>query len=389
MKQKLLAYGTCLILVIIGWIYSLSLSDVETESFSEVMAKGLILEMNLVEPETPIDSEAAETENFISSPFGTQYDVDVKILSGPYKGIVMATSHYYNNDPFYDILIEPGDKVVLSLDIEDDQLIDAHISDFYRASYLWVLLCLFILAILLIGKSHGLKTILSLVLTGLGIVTILMPAILAGKNPVTVTIFVCTGITIITHMLITGFTKKSVAAISGTFFGIVVGGFLAQNVISLAHISGLSSEESRMFFYGYGDGVIDITGLLFSGIVIGSLGAVMDVSMSIASAMQEIHETDPKLRGSALAKKGMNVGRDIIGTMSNTLILANTGSALPLMLLIQANSIPYMKYINLDMIATEIIRSLSGSIGLFVAVPFTAFISAFLYTTKRRKATRT
>lgn len=385
MKQKLLAYGTCLILIIVGWAYSLSLDVIEAEDFSEVMAKGKILEMTLVEPEVSSDTEAANSDTYTDAPFGIQYAVDVKILSGPYKGIVMTTSHYYNNDPYYDLLIEVGDKVVLSLEIEGDQLVAAHISDFYRESYLWVLFCLFILAILFIGRSHGVKTVLSLILTGLGIVTILMPAILAGKNPVTVTIFVCTGVTIITHMLITGFTRKSVAAISGTFFGIVVGGILAQNVISLAHISGLSSEESRMFFYGYGDGAIDITGLLFSGIVIGSLGAVMDVAMSIASAMQEIHETDPKLRGAALAKKGMNVGRDIIGTMSNTLILANTGSALPLMLLIQANSISYMKYINMDMIATEIIRSLSGSIGLFVAVPFTAFISALLYTTRGKK----
>ncbi len=137
-----------------------------------------------------------------------------------------------------------------------------------------------------------------------------------------------------------------------------------------------------MLFFSYGDGKLDITGILFAGIVLGSLGAVMDVAMSIASSIQEIHQANPALSGFQLAKKGLNVGRDIIGTMANTLILANAGMALPLMLLILANDIPYLKIINMGLIATEIIRALSGSIGLFLAVPFTAFVSAFLYTRK-------
>lgn len=381
-KNTLYAYGTCLVLILIGFFYSRSLTALHTEDYSELMARGKVLEMVEI---TEIDNtQSLDDLGIEQSPFGLGYDVRLSVLSGPYKGSELNSVHYYNGDPYYDILVEPGDQVVLSLDVQEDQLVAAHISDLYRAPYLWFLMILFMLAILWIGKAQGVKTILSLLLTGLGIIYILMPAILAGKNPVTVTIFVCTGVTIITHMLITGFTKKSIAAISGTSFGIIIGGFLAKNVITWAHISGLSSEESRMFFYSYGDGTLDVTGLLFAGIVIGALGAVMDVAMSIASAMLEIHDTDPSLKGRALVKKGMNVGRDIIGTMANTLILANTGSALPLMLLIQANKVPYLKYINLDMIATELIRSLTGSIGLFLAVPFTAVISAALYTTHRR-----
>lgn len=124
---------------------------------------------------------------------------------------------------------------------------------------------------------------------------ILLPAILTGKDPITITIIVCSGITIITHMLITGFTKKSLAAISGTTIGIVIGGLLAKYVISLTRITGLGSEESRMLFFSFREGQIDITGILFAGIVLGSLGAVMDVAMSIASSINEVYLVNPKL----------------------------------------------------------------------------------------------
>ncbi|HBV87155.1 MAG TPA: YibE/F family protein [Desulfosporosinus sp.] len=333
------------------------------------MSKGLILDMKEMEVTQGITSLIGER----------QWLVNVEIKDGPYAGRTLDTIHYYGANPAYDIMVYPGDEVILSLVVENNLLKEANIADYARDKYIKWLFLIFIASILLIGARQGIKTIISLAITGWAVVKILLPAILTGKDPITITIIICSGITIITHMLITGFTKKSLAAISGTTIGIVIGGLLAKYVISLTRITGLASEESRLLFFSFQEGQINITGILFAGIVLGSLGAVMDVAMSIASSTYEIHLANPKLSFKQLVESGLNVGRDIIGTMANTLILAYTGGALPLMLLVLANNIPYLKFINLDMIATEIIRALSGSIGLFIAVPFTALISAALY----------
>lgn len=366
--QRIWAYIICLTLICAGYGYSNTLTY-SSMDVPELMARGLVMDMTEQNTSQQQDGQP---------PAEKQWLVRAKITSGQFTGRIIETIHYFGNNPAYDFQISVGDEVILSLDVENHVLKEAFVSDISRDGYLKYLLLIFIGSILLIGARQGIKTILSLAVTGWAVVKLLLPAILAGKDPLTVTVLVCTGITIITHMLITGFTRKSLAAISGTVTGIVIGGILARYVITLTRISGLSSEESRIFFFSYAEGKIDITGLLFAGIVLGSLGAVMDVAMSIASSINEIHRANPGLSFQDLVKSGLNVGRDIIGTMANTLILAYTGSALPLMLLVMANDIPYLKFINLDMIATEIIRALSGSIGLFLAVPFTALISAAL-----------
>jgi len=372
--QRFLAYFICLCLILAGYTYGKSL-EVIPSAAPEIMARGIVQDMTEIETTEEIFGQLEERRWF----------VHVKVSDGPYAGSTEETIHYYGSNPAYDFMIFPGDEVILSLNVENNILQGVNISDLARDKYLKWLLFLFLASILLIGARQGIKTILSLALTGWAIVQILLPAFLTGKEPIVITILVCTGITIVTHMLISGFTKKSLAAISGTVLGIFIGGILAKYIITLTRISGLGSEESRMFFFSYAEGKLDIHGLLFAGIVIGSLGAVMDVAMSIASSTSEIHQLNPGLSFGQLLRSGLNVGRDIIGTMANTLILAYTGSAIPLMLLLLANDIPYLKYINLDMIATEIIRALSGTIGLFLAIPFTALISAGLYRSHSRK----
>lgn len=368
--KKSLAYIICIVIILAGYFYS---RQIQYERFDtpEQIAKGVVLEMK--EEETVKPSE--DGGNLFA---GKKWAVTVEITSGSFQGRIVNTEHFEGNNPAYDFSIYPGDKVILSLESEDYLLKNVYISDISRDRFILYLFLLFIGCIILIGAWQGFKTIIALTITAWSVIQILLPAILAGRDPVFVTILVCTGITIITHMLVTGLTRKSLSAIIGTMAGIIIAGVLARSVILLGRINGLTSEESRQFFFAYGEGKLDITGLLFAGIVIGSLGAVMDVAMSIASSITEIYQANPDLGFSRLFKSGINIGRDVMGTMSNTLILAYTGSALPLMLLISANNIPFLKYINLEMIATEVIRALSGSIGLFLAVPFTAAISAWL-----------
>jgi len=129
---------------------------------------------------------------------------------------------------------------------------------------------------------------------------------------------------------------------------------------------------------------LDVQGLLFAGIIIGALGAVMDVSMSVSSAVEEVKKANPTLDAADLFRSGLNVGRDVMGTMSNTLILAYTGSSVPLLLIFMAYQESLLKMINLDMIASEIVRALSGSLGMVMVAPLTAFIAGLLFERSRK-----
>lgn len=365
--QRFAAYLISITLLITGYLYGETL-HYDHVSETEVLTKGVVLDVREI-------NISEEEKNF---PDVKQWDVKMEITKGQYKGRQLNAIHYEGDNPAYDFSVLPGDEVIIGLEIEDFVLKDVYIANIAREKYIYYLFAIFVMCILLIGARQGLKTVISLVVTGWAVIKILLPAILAGKNPIVITIFVSAGITVITLMLISGFTKKSLSAIAGTIIGVLLGGLLAKYVIALARVNGLGSEESRLFFYSFAEGKLDIAGILFAGIVIGALGAVMDVAMSIASSVNEIHKVKPDVSFAELTRSGLNIGRDIIGTMSNTLILAYTGGSLSLMLLLLANDIPYLKYINLDVITTEIIRAFSGSIGLFMAVPFTAIISALL-----------
>jgi len=365
--RRALTYAICAVLIVSGTVYSRTLKYERTGE-PEKMAKGIVLKS------TEVELQPEEK----GLPDERKWSIVVRITSGIYQGQHIETEHYYGGNPAYDFLVGPGDEVVLSLETEDYVLKNAYISNPSRERYLYFLLAVFIGGILLVGARQGLKTVISLIITGWAVINIMLPALLAGRNPIVVTLVVSGGITVITLLVIAGLTRKSLAAICGTMAGVMIGGFLARHILVLTKVNGMGSEESRLFFYTFAQGKLDFSGILFAGIVVGALGAVMDVAMSIASSVNEIRAVDPGLTFGQLAKSGLNIGRDIIGTMANTLVLAYTGSATPLMLLLIANDIPYLKYINLDIITTEIVRALAGSIGMVFTVPVTAVVSAAL-----------
>lgn len=186
------------------------------------------------------------------------------------------------------------------------------------------------------------------------------------------------GVTVITIFLVGGINSKGVSAILGTIAGVVIAGIISYIVGTKAHLTGLSAEEATMLIYIPQGIQFDFKNLLFSGIILGSLGAVMDVGMSISSSVEEIYRANSALSIKELFQSGMNVGRDIMGTMINTLILAYTGTSIPMLLLFMAYETSMTKIVNLDIIATEVVRSLSGSIGLIFTIPITALISSIL-----------
>ena len=170
---------------------------------------------------------------------------------------------------------------------------------------------------------------------------------------------------------------KTVSAVFGTIVGVLVAGAVAWALGSLAHISGLNVDDVETLAYIGQNSKIDVAGLLFAGILISSLGAVMDVSMSVASTVAELHARNPSLGFRQLFDSGMTVGRDMMGTMTHTLILAFAGGAINTIVIIYAYSMPYLEFMNGYAIGIEIMRGLSGSIGIILAVPFVSAFSAY------------
>jgi uncharacterized membrane protein len=275
--------------------------------------------------------------------------------------------------------LKVGDRVMLYVEEDvDGGIQNAYVAEILRERFLLYLVLTFVLLLLVVGRGKGLKAIIALIITAFAIIKILIPGILKGWNPVLVSVLVGVGVIAVTLLLIGGFSRKTTSAIIGTTGGVIVAGLISFVIATLAKLTGFGNEESRMLLYIPQQILFDFRGLLFASIIIGSLGATMDVGVSIASAIHEIKENTPKIKKTDLMKAGMNVGKDIMGTMANTLILAYAGGSLHLMLLLMAHERTFSQIINWDMIASEVLRAMAGSIGIIVVVPLTAFVSAFL-----------
>lgn len=298
----------------------------------------------------------------------------VQITSGPYKGEIVDIENVFSENEFYNIRVKIGDPVILHID-DYGTIKEVNIADHSRQKLLFALIIIFLVALVIVGKLKGFKSVITISLTVWLIYQVLLPGILSGKNPLYLTIGIATLITFATILIISGFHTKSFAAIIGTLFGVIMAGMISIISGNMVKLTGLSSHEASMLLYLPQGISFNYKDLLFSGILLGALGAVMDVAMSIASAIQEIYNANPKVTSRQLFKSGMTVGQDIMGTMSNTLILAYTGSSIPLLLIFLAYETPSIVMFNMDLIATEIVRSLAGSIGLILTIPITAIVS--------------
>ena len=206
----------------------------------------------------------------------------------------------------------------------------------------------------------------------------MLPLMLKGVNPILAGIIMAILSISVTLLLVSGKNMKTLTAILGTVSGVVIAGIVAYVFGELAHLSGLTMDNAESLMYIAEDTGLKIRGLMFTGILVASLGAVMDVAMSISSAIFEIHSVNNRSTMSELFRSAMNIGKDIIGTMTNTLILAFAGGSLSVLILIYSSNMTYNKLINLDVLGIEVIQGLAGSIGIVLAVPITAAIGSYL-----------
>jgi len=332
-----------------------------------------------------ISSDLTE-EGYIPGVYiGTQ-ELKIEILSGKFKGQkLILTNSRLHGDLVYDVVAEDGMEIVLAVRKREGQSPSIGVDTYARDKVLYILIFLFIFVLIGVGRIKGLMALISLVITGLLIAFFMLPLMFKGHSPILLAVITATIVIFLSLMLIGGFNKKSLAAIIGTSAGVVIAGIISLVSGKLAHLTGITGEASEQLIYIVSSFPINIKGIMFAGIIISSLGAVMDVGMSIASVIFEIHDKAPELNKAELFKSGMNVGKDIMGTMANTLILAFAGCSLSIMILLMAYNMPYFRAINLNMVSTEIIQGLSGSIGLVLTVPITSMVSALFISNKFRK----
>lgn len=297
----------------------------------------------------------------------------VKVMEGPLMGETITFLAEMNNKEG-DIKLKQNMRIIIQLTYRENALVDVSFVDLVRSNYLFVLFILFFLCLISFGGFKGLRSFVALIVTGLCILRVYIPMIIRGYGFIASTIVVCFVITVASFIIISGFTKKSLSAILGTIGGTVASGILALFFGGLMQLNGAYDDTIQMLLPL--DINLDLRGLLYSGITIGVLGGVMDVSMTITSVIYEIKKTNPNIRISTLILSGLSVGKDIMATTTNTLILAYAGTSMPLLFLFALTNIPPTEIVNSQYIAAEIVRALSGSIGLLLTIPITSIIAA-------------
>lgn len=309
----------------------------------------------------------------------------IEILEGQYKGQTFDTTYSVSYDLDGKIEGYPlnvGTKVNVQISVVDNEINEVVVQDIIRSHYITAMLIVFFILILLVGRKQGLKAILAFILTIVAIFTIMLQCIMKGNSAIIVSILVSIGIIIFTFIIISGFNKKSYTAMLGTIGGVLCAGIMAGIFGVMAKLSG-GQEESIYLSLNSQNLVFNFRELLFAGIIIASLGACMDVGMSIASALDELKQKNPNLTGKELFKSGMNIGSDVIGTMTNTLILAYVGGAINLVLLFMVNNMSIGDILNNEMIATDAISAIAASMGVIFTVPITAAVYAVLNNGKK------
>lgn len=303
--------------------------------------------------------------------------LQIEILSGRYKGDIVTTTNYFG--AVNNVIVGVGDKLTVRIDTTDVGKYQVSIYNYHRTYIIIGIVGLFLLTLVLIGGKQGIKAVVGLFFTILCIIFILVPLCLKGYSPVPVTCLVILITNIACYALIGGIQTKTVTACAGSMCGVLIAAILAYIAEKLTGITTFQMDEAEALLLLKAEHPLKMRGLFISGILIASMGAVMDIAMSIASAMDELHIHKPELSFKELFRSGMNIGKDAMGTMANTLVLAFAGTSLNMMILIYSYGVSFIQLINTDFVASEVIRAVAGSMGIVLTVPFVAAISAAAY----------
>ena len=302
--------------------------------------------------------------------------VRVRMLTGVRKGeeLDITSSSGY----LFGAACKPGMKVIVMQSVAGDSTV-ASVYTQDREGVIYIFALIYLLVLCLIGGKQGIKGCLGLVFTFFCVIFVYLPLVYLKYSPFWTAVFVCFITTLVTMYLIGGPTRKTCAATLGTLVGVILAGVSAWCFSKASGISGYNVSDIETLMTLWNTNRIQVGGLLFSGLLISCLGAVMDVAMSISSAIDEIYRQNLSLSRKELFKAGLRVGRDMMGTDSNTLILAFAGSSVSTLLLDYSYNLPYQQIINSNNIGIAIMQGLAGSFGIVLSGPFTVLICTILF----------
>ena len=366
-RRKAVRYLIYLLLVCVFAVFVIKLNQVEktelvvrTGQTFEKAKVVKVLEDNLQENGTRVGEQK----------------VRVHMLTGERKGqdLDITSSSGY----LFGAACKPGMKVIVMQSVAGDSTV-ASVYTQDREGVIYIFALIYLLALCLIGGKQGIKGCLGLIFTFFCVIFVYLPLVYLKFSPFWTAVFVCFITTLVTMYLIGGPTRKTCAATLGTLAGVVLAGISAWCFSKASGITGFNVSDIETLMTLWNTSRIQVGGLLFSGLLISCLGAVMDVAMSISSAIDEIYRQNTSLTRKELFKAGLRVGRDMMGTDSNTLILAFAGSSVSTLLLDYSYDLPYQQIINSNNIGIAIMQGLAGSFGIVLSVPFTVLICTVLF----------
>ena len=369
---------------LVVWIITVVLSAALLFAGNRIVTKNISMmdhpEASAKAKVTELGELIEETLDGINFSARTQY-FSAKILSGEHKGETVEA--HQQIDSYLDTgerFVRVGDKVILlnyGVVYGDDEWV---FGNYARSEYIVVLGALFLVLLILFGRGKGFNTVLSLVFTCLAVFCVFIPEVLAGFNVYVLTILVCVFTIVMTLILTNGISPKSIATMLGCAAGVFAAAIVTLISDRIMHLTGFIDEHSvYLQVLGENSNPINLRALIFAMITIGAMGALMDVAMDIASSLFEVKRHAPNISDKELFKSGMNIGRDVMGTMANTLVLAYIGSSLCTILLRITYSNSLMELLNTESIVVELLNAIVGSLGILLTMPLTAIVCVALY----------
>ncbi len=309
----------------------------------------------------------------------------VELLNEYREGTVVTSTQSIDSLLSYSTKeVTPGDLVMM-FEYHNADGYTYVFGDYWRSDALLWLLLLFCAAVLAFGRLKGLNTLLGLAITCLFVFLVFVPSILAGCNIYVWSILTCLYSIVTTLLIIDGYSRKTLIAAAGCFGGVLTAGVLTAVMNIVMNITGLVDEQS-LYLNDLSTGLtVDLRAIIFAAIIIGATGAVMDVAISVASSLHELSAQLERPTFTGLLKSGFAIGRDMMGTMANTLVLAYIGSSLATVVLIVAYNASLLSIFNKEMIVVEVEQALVGSLGILAAIPLTSLLAAWFYPLEKKK----
>lgn len=306
----------------------------------------------------------------------------VKILEGEDKDKEIIVQAPIYLEKAYNIFIKKNQNIVLYKEITEENENIYYVVDVDKRNSLLAIVLIFIILTVAIARLKGIKAIISLVIVVGIIYNIFLPMIAQGYSPIIISTLCALLCSVITIFITTGFTQKGVVAVLGAVAGVIVAGAISMYFSYNMAMTGFVSVEA-LNYSNLLQG-IKVREIISAGVILGSMGAVMDVSMSISSALTELKKRDVSITGKEIFDSGMRIGEDVIGTMVNTLILAYIGSGIlsTLFIYLQKEQFPLIRILNFESVAADILRAFAGSIGILIAVPITSYLCCIMFSKK-------